>query len=212
VFPEVDLTPAALAVYPDTAVTGAANTFAFTFRNLGRMPSPYTHWTLTADNTLIAEGDTLVAASDSLAMSFDAPVNLAPGDYTLRVTLDSLRTLVETNETNNVAVRPLHVRSYVTGVAGLPRTLALSAPRPNPARDGVRFTLDLPELARVDVRVLDVQGRQVWAESARPYAAGRWTIGWNGRGASGAPVPAGIYLTQVRVDDHTFVRRVAVMR
>jgi glucose/arabinose dehydrogenase len=212
VFPEVDLSPADLAVYPDTAVSGAANTFAFTIHNLGRMPAPYTHWALRADNALIAEGDTLVAALGDLPMRFDAPVQLAPGDYTLRVTLDSLRTLVETNETNNVMMRPLHVRSYVTGVGDRPRMLRLSAPMPNPARDAVRFALELPARARVDVRVLDIQGRQVWAEPARAYEPGRWTVAWDARNRSGAAVPSGIYLAQVRVDDQTFVRRIAVMR
>jgi hypothetical protein len=199
-------------VYPDTAVSGAANTFAFTIHNLGHMPAPYTHWALRADDTLIAEGDTLVEALGALPMRFDAPVQLAPGDYTLRVALDTLRTLVETNEANNAMTRPLHVRSYVTGVGDRPRMLRLSAAMPNPARDAVRFALELPAHARVGVRVLDVQGRQVWTEPARAYEPGRWTIAWDARNRSGAAVPAGIYLAQVRVDDQTFVRRIAVMR
>jgi flagellar hook assembly protein FlgD len=83
---------------------------------------------------------------------------------------------------------------------------------PNPARDAVRFALELPARARVDVRVLDIQGRQVWAEPARAYEPGRWTVAWDARNRSGAAVPSGIYLAQVRVDDQTFVRRIAVMR
>jgi hypothetical protein len=52
----------------------------------------------------------------------------------------------------------------------------------------------------------------VWAEPARAYEPGRWTVAWDARNRSGAAVPSGIYLAQVRVDDQTFVRRIAVMR
>jgi PKD repeat protein len=212
VFPEVDLEPIGLVTYPDTLMNGTANTFAFSIVNHGHMPSPNMRWTLFADGNLIAEGDTLVDHHDTLTVQFDAWVGLAPGDYLLRLTVDTLGAVVETEESNNVAVRAVHVKTLVTGVDDRPMALALSWPTPNPSRDVVRFALQLPAGGRVDMRVFDVQGREVWSQPARWFEAGRWTLAWDARDRAGGRAAAGIYLAQVRVDGRTFVRRVAVMR
>jgi hypothetical protein len=90
--------------------------------------------------------------------------------------------------------------------------LALSRGVPNPAPGTVRFALDLPARAQVEMRVLDVQGREVWAEPAHAFTPGRWSLAWDGRTHHEGMAAAGIYLVQVRVDGRTFVRRVARMR
>jgi flagellar hook capping protein FlgD len=64
----------------------------------------------------------------------------------------------------------------------------------------------------VDMRVLDVQGREVWTAPVRAFTAGQWSLGWDGRTARGDAAAAGIYLVQVNVDGRTFVRRIARMR
>lgn len=213
VFPEVDLHLTDFSVAPDTLVTGTNNTFRFTIENLKHMPAPRSHWRMTVDGALFAEGDTLLSERDTLNVAFDHPITLAPGEYTMRLKLDTLGTVVETDETNNALTRHVVVKSLpVSGVGDLPTTLALSRGSPNPAPGTVHFGLDLPSAARVDMRVLDVQGREVWAEPIRAYTAGHWTLGWDGRTAHGATAAAGIYLVQVSVDGRTFVRRIARMR
>src|SRR6185295_16493540 len=58
IYPEVDLSPSALAVAPASPTTATPLTVTFTITNTGRLPAPYTRWRLRANNTLLAERDT----------------------------------------------------------------------------------------------------------------------------------------------------------
>lgn len=299
VFPEVDLSPAALAVAPETLGTSGQGEAVFWLRNRGREPSPRTRWRLTAGGNTLAEGDTSVAGLDSVRVTARFATLLAPGMVTLRVRVDTLQQVVETDEVQQSALRvalvtpgatrdvlpprfagaptatpaassahvrwrtdepvhgmvhygltpmlgdslgpselgrdviqvlsglPLGTRVYyrvmvrdtveLVAIAALdsfttqasvvsadappPSRLALSLARPNPARGGVSFALDLPRASTVSLRVLDVAGREVWRESQhRP--AGRHTLRWSGA------APAGLYLARVQAGDATFTRRV----
>jgi hypothetical protein len=51
----------------------------------------------------------------------------------------------------------------------------------------------------------------VWSAPAEHYAAGRWTLGWDGRTAHGL-ASTGIYLARVHVDSTWLLRRIAVVR
>jgi hypothetical protein len=198
VFPDVDLELMDFSVAPETLVTGANNTFRYTVRNLGHMPSPYFRWRLTIDGSLFAEGDTLIDEQDTLSVAFDKPVNLAPGEYTMRFTLDTLGAVVETDETNNAMTRVVVVTGpAVTAVDPTPAILALSRGIPNPTPGTVRFALDLPARAQVEMRVIDVQGREVWRDPSRAFDAGHLSLAWDGRVHRGGTAATGIYLVQV---------------
>jgi len=106
---------------------------------------------------------------------------------------------------------PLASQAGVPEVAGPPTALALSAAFPNPSRGGVALRLDLPVACEAGLRVVDVLGREVWHAPDAPYAAGRWTLMWDGRGPAG-PVRPGLYLAIVRAGDSRFVRRFAVVQ
>ncbi len=319
-FPDIDLRPSALTATPTTPGTTAPALYRFTLHNDGRMPSPLVHWILRGDNLLVAQGDTLVAALDSVVVSkWGSPV-LTAGNHTLRVVADTAAAfaIVEPDENDNAFTRAITVvtgkgpdqfppvfvtgpsiqpsgvlamvrwtndertlakvrfgatpalgdsttkdstntiwptyghaveidglqlghKYYVRAVAtdssvahnftvsaldsfvtltgpldagdALPRSLALSQARPNPASDRTSFALALPRAARVRFEVLDVAGRVVWGEPERALGAGNWTLRWPGTSRRGRPVDPGVYLARVHVDDATtFVRRVAVLR
>ena len=93
---------------------------------------------------------------------------------------------------------------------GMPATFALSSPFPNPTRGGTALSLALPQEAEVSMSVLDVQGREVWSEPAHRYAAGRWTLKWDGQGARGV-ASTGVYLVRVRAGSQVMLRRVALL-
>ncbi|HEV2105875.1 MAG TPA: PKD domain-containing protein, partial [Candidatus Eisenbacteria bacterium] len=210
-YPEIDLAPESLATQPATPNDATPTQFSFRIRNLGRMPSSYVHWQLLLDGAAIAQGDTLVAALDSVALS--ATVGpLAQGPHVVHVAVDTLAELVETNEANNDTTATIQVVHGVLGVPDLPRVLALSAARPNPSRGAVDMGLDLPRDADVDVLVSDVQGRAVWSQPPRAYGAGRWTLHWDGAAPGGARAPAGLYLVRVRAGGRTFLRRIVLVR
>ncbi len=112
IHPEVDLSPSAVTTVPSTPGTTAGAEYRFTIHNTGRMRAPIFRWRLTADATLLAEGDTLVPAQDSAKIVRGLPPTLVAGPHTLRVVVDTLGTVAEVSEADNAATRGLTV---VTG-------------------------------------------------------------------------------------------------
>jgi hypothetical protein len=214
IWPEVDLTPSVPVITPDPPATESNSIISFWFRNYGRMRSRYHHWTLHSDGTVLAEGDTLLEGRDSLGVNVLLPPGtLTPGSHTLRLVVDTTGVVNETDEINNVATRELLVSSGgVTGVPDLPRSLALSAARPNPSREGVRLALEMPRSQPVELAVFDVQGRLVWSQSARTYAAGRWDVAWDGRIAERQQAAPGLYLFRAKIGSASLTRRFMIVR
>jgi hypothetical protein len=83
----------------------------------------------------------------------------------------------------------------------VPRTppahgLRLGAPRPNPARGTVRFTLELPNAGVARVDVLDLGGRLVRTLHSGAAAAGSLPLKWDGSLEGGRTAPAGLYFVR----------------
>ncbi len=71
--------------------------------------------------------------------------------------------------------------------------------RNNPLQSGeatVEFGLAKPD--RVEVKIYDVGGRLVRTLADRQFAAGRFTLTWDGVDSQGRALPHGVYFTQVR--------------
>jgi len=214
IFPEADLHPFAITTDADHLSPSGPTQVGFRISNTGRLLAHVSHWVLRMDDIALAQGDTIVAPRDTIAIVADVPGGtFTPGTHTLRVTTDSLGTLVETDETNNVALATVVVPGSTTGVgADLPQVLALSGARPNPSHGDATFALEMPRDGQVDFEVLDLQGRSVWSDAPRRLGAGRWNLAWNGVSHDGTPVAAGVYLARVRVNGTILTRRLAVLR
>jgi hypothetical protein len=122
-FPETDLTPSEVALVPAPDSAGDEQ-YRFWIRNRGRMLAPRSRWVMQVDGTEIGHGDTTVAALDSVQISLRAKP-LADGLHALRVTVDSLNTVVETDESNNVREQDLG-SEWSTLFVNAPRVRALS--------------------------------------------------------------------------------------
>ncbi len=90
-----------------------------------------------------------------------------------------------------------------------PRAFALSAGRPNPARQDVRFRLSLPESRAVRFDVLDVVGRFVHRERLT-LPAGEQDLAWSLTDSRGERVHPGLYLVRVQAGTGSGTRRVVV--
>ncbi len=213
-FPEADLHPFAIVTNADHIAPTDPTEFAFRVGNSGRLLAHVSHWALLLDGAALAQGDTILAPLDTISIHVAVPGGtFAAGDHALRVVVDSLHTLVETDESNNVATAAFTAPGATTAVGdGRPATLELSNARPNPTRTGAVFALDLPRTGAVTFDVLDLQGRSVWGAAPRTLPAGRWSLAWNGRSRDGTPVAAGVYLARVRIDGTLLTRRLAVLR
>ncbi|MCC6348877.1 MAG: T9SS type A sorting domain-containing protein [Candidatus Eisenbacteria bacterium] len=91
-----------------------------------------------------------------------------------------------------------------------PARLALSAPWPNPARESLRLTLDLPRNERAEVAVFDVVGRRVASLDPGAPGAGRRTIRWDRRDAAGHLARAGVYYVRATSGGASVSRRVVL--
>jgi len=94
----------------------------------------------------------------------------------------------------------------------LPTRLALGSAWPNPARAAVRFAVELPRAARVDLRIVDLQGRVVREVEDGTLEAGFRTLVWDGRDAGGRRAGAGIYFARLVVEGVPIGTRRVVLR
>lgn len=150
VHPEVDLAPTGVQVTPDTLGTSGVAEYHFVLHNLGRMPAPRSRWRLTAANVTIAQGDTGVAANDSVAVRVRAGAPLGQGVAFLRLTVDTLTAVSEPDESNNSRMRTIQVLDGPTRDALAP--LCTSGPTASPAGTQAWLRWRTDELSHATVR------------------------------------------------------------
>jgi hypothetical protein len=92
----------------------------------------------------------------------------------------------------------------------IPPWFALEQNRPNPFTRVTHIRFDLRRKAPVTLDVFDAQGRRVRRVSHRLYAAGRWTVDWNGRDDQGRRLPAGVYVYVLEAGDVHAQRRLVL--
>ena len=211
-FPEVDLEPFGLATVPANPTTDTETLYEFSIANHGRLQSRRARWCLVSGATMLAQGDTAIGALDTVRISRVLPPALPVGTHELRVVVDTLRVVVETDETNNGINLVISVTGPPLSAGTDARHTALSAPYPNPTRGPASFALDLPAARTGEFDVLDLQGRQVWSWGRRNLGAGRTFLEWSGRTTSGRRAPPGLYLARVRLaGEPALVRRLVVL-
>ncbi len=91
-------------------------------------------------------------------------------------------------------------------------SLALRAPRPNPAREQVEVRFVLPRAAAARVAVFDPRGRWVADLAQGPQSAGEHAVRWSLRDAGGRRVAAGRYFVRLELDDVVRTRAITVSR
>jgi hypothetical protein len=97
------------------------------------------------------------------------------------------------------------------GPSSLPSAFRAFAPVPNPAHAATMLAFELAGSRDVIVRVLDVQGREVRAFGSTRYGAGRHELSWDGRDASGAPAPRGLYFVHFDAGTERGVSRLVLL-
>jgi hypothetical protein len=90
--------------------------------------------------------------------------------------------------------------------------VAFSPPRPNPARAGTLFVIDLPEPAKVVVEAFDISGRLVRTIADQSFEAGQHSLRWDLYDERGSRLSPGVYKVRGRLGKNTFVRTVAVIQ
>ncbi|GIV57334.1 MAG: hypothetical protein KatS3mg042_0247 [Rhodothermaceae bacterium] len=109
-------------------------------------------------------------------------------------------------------VLELHGSAVGTETQEVPGDYALRPNYPNPFNPQTRITFALPEASDVRLAVYDVLGREVARLAAGSYPAGTHAVTWDGRDATGAPVPSGVYLYRIEAGRFTQTRRMTLLK
>jgi hypothetical protein len=127
--------------------------------------------------------------------------------------------LVEAYDYKGIMGYDLSDKTFAIGSTGISRprdvtpiSFDLRLASLNPSVSGATLEFDLPEALHVRVVVFDVRGRLVkeLVDESRP--AGSYLIQWNGKNASGAAVPAGIYLVRVEASEYRMTEKIVLVR
>ncbi len=171
----------------------------------------------TADGTAISWND-FVATTTSLTIPAGAPAGL----FSVTVNGDLYP---EPNETFTVTMsNPVNATLAPGGGIGTilnddgttaaadpgVAEIGLRALTPNPGTGPVRLEFALPEAARIELSVIDVQGHRVAQLASGFHTAGRHTAVWS-VGAGARRVPAGIYFVRLATPTGNRLRRLVIL-
>lgn len=152
----------------------------------------------------------------SFAVSFDDAGTTADSTYTATLTFASQDEPLP----GATAATPVEValsarrQSSNTTDAGPQRPVAtvLRAPVPNPLAGESVLRFDLAEPGTARLEVFDAAGRRVANLLETSLDAGRYSVRWDGRGESGAPLGAGLYFARLVSAGRGYTVRLAIVR
>jgi hypothetical protein len=93
---------------------------------------------------------------------------------------------------------------------GLPVAFALHQSTPNPTRGTATIRFDLATPSRIQLEIFDSQGRRMRRFDAS-HSAGRFSIEWDLRNASGSRVAPGIYAYRLTAGSHRAGNKMVVL-
>ena len=142
-------------------------------------------------------------AADSLAAHDGASLRLARGQSAILL-FDAPQVVEGMRRTLFLD----YVASFVPGAAGagqsrtsgsgIVRRFVLYPASPNPFQRSAHVRFELPQSARVQIEVFDVQGRRVRGLADRVFEPGAHVVDWDGVDASGRRMGPGVYLVRMR--------------
>ena len=94
---------------------------------------------------------------------------------------------------------------------GSHRTTLTISPNPPRGRATIHYSAAYP-VQTAHVTVFDLAGRVVARLVEGGRAAGAGTVTWDGRGAGGAPVSAGVYIVRLDTGQETLARKIVLLR
>ncbi len=99
----------------------------------------------------------------------------------------------------------------------IPSRYDMSEGYPNPFNPSTNFRVTLPTRANVEVIVYDILGREIRTLKKGDYAAGIYSVTWDGRNDAGMTVSSGVYFCVMKVSslngkDIRLMRKVALLK
>lgn len=104
------------------------------------------------------------------------------------------------------------VQPYVSNDDNLAPSVDLSLKAyPNPFSNKVTFQFSTPKAEQVKLEVYNLKGQKIRTVINESLASGNHSVEWNGRDASGANLPSGIYYCKMSSGAYSAVRKIILL-
>ncbi len=117
-------------------------------------------------------------------------------------------------QTNWEIIPPEHLLPAPVAVPeGAPAAAAVFHPAtPNPFNPSTKLSFTLPRASAVDLGMYSIDGRRLATVYRGQTEAGRSEFHWKGTDSRGRPLPSGIYLARLRLDDAVHSQRLTLLK
>ena len=102
--------------------------------------------------------------------------------------------------------------SKLAASATVPEAFQLRQNFPNPFNPETRIQFDLLEAAQVELNIYNTIGQLVRTLAKGDYAAGTYSLTWNGRDDSGRQLPSGVYIYKIKAGDFQAQRKLLLLK
>ena len=99
-----------------------------------------------------------------------------------------------------------------SGIINLPDQIQLYPNYPNPFNPITNIAFSLSKHSLVDLKIVDIEGRQIRHLLSNGFAAGRHGVSWNGTNDLGAAVGSGIYFMVLRAEGKVLSQKLSLIR
>ncbi|NOX87890.1 MAG: T9SS type A sorting domain-containing protein [Calditrichaeota bacterium] len=134
--------------------------------------------------------------------------NVQAGNHTLKLYAN------ETPTVYNVIVYAENkpTASSVEQKTSIIKDYSLGANYPNPFNPSTVIPFAIPEQATVRLEIFDIMGRSVKELVNKKYAAGKYSVVWDGKDARGRPTASGLYFCRLKANNRLLVRKIIKMQ
>lgn len=94
----------------------------------------------------------------------------------------------------------------------IPSSYKLHQNFPNPFNPETIISFDLPEKAKVSLKIFDILGREVRTLVNEEYDKGLFKVNWNGKNNMGEKLASGIYIYQIRVNNFVEAKKMILIK
>jgi len=99
-----------------------------------------------------------------------------------------------------------------SGIINLPDQIQLYPNYPNPFNPITNIAFSLSKHSLVDLKIVDIEGRQIRHLLSNSFAIGRHGVSWNGTNDLGAAVGSGIYFMVLRAEGKVLSQKLSLIR
>jgi agmatine deiminase len=92
------------------------------------------------------------------------------------------------------------------------KTFVLEQNYPNPFNPKTIIRYTLAERTPVTIKIFDINGREVKTLVRETFAAGEYSVTWDGANDQGIPISSGVYLYRIQAGNYTESKKMILMR